>query len=72
MPSNSQTGLAELGLPWGSYDLCVSANIAGTNRRKTVPAVTVKNLAAATLAGGTTSTIDLGSGAETGTGMTCP
>jgi Tfp pilus assembly protein PilV len=62
LPSNSATGLAELGLPWGSYELCASANISGNNRRKKVSTVNVQNLAAATI-----STIDLSSGTESGT-----
>ncbi|HEX5609943.1 MAG TPA: hypothetical protein VFX45_07615 [Solirubrobacterales bacterium] len=57
MPSNSATGVAELGLPWGSYELCASANIAGTNKRKTISSVTVQDLTKAA-----TATIDLGSG----------
>lgn len=64
MPSTSSTGIAELGLPWGTYELCASANISGSNRRKKVTSVTVQNLAAAAA-----STIDLGSGTESGT---CP
>lgn len=62
LPSDSSTGVAELGLPWGAYDLCASANISGSNRRKKVSNVSVQNLAAAA-----TSTIDLGSGTESGT-----
>ncbi len=67
MPSNSSTGIAELGLPWGSYEVCASTNVSGTNRRKFVSTVNVKNLAAAT-----TQTIDLGSGGETGSTAICP
>ncbi|MBK5219623.1 MAG: type II secretion system protein [Thermoleophilia bacterium] len=64
MPSNSSTGIAELGLPWGSYELCASANISGTDRRKKVSTVNVQSLT-----GAATATIDLGSGTETG--VTC-
>ena len=47
--------MAEPGLPWGIYDVCASANISGTPKRKKVTSVTVKNLTAAT-----TLTVDLG------------
>jgi len=59
LPSNGPTGLPELGLPWGEYDICVSANISGTNRRKKVSGVAVQKLTAAT-----PLTVDLGSGTE--------
>jgi type II secretory pathway pseudopilin PulG len=32
MPSNTETGKAELGLPWGVYKACASASISGTVR----------------------------------------
>lgn len=54
--SSSSTGPVEPGLPWGSYELCASANISG-NRKKTISTQNVQNLAAAT-----TATIDLSSG----------
>lgn len=60
-PSVSETGLAEPGLPWGKYEICASANISGTNKRKKEASVTVQNLA-----GATTLSIDLGSGTESG------
>jgi Tfp pilus assembly protein PilV len=59
LPSNSSTGLAELGLPWGGYDLCASAFISGGNRREKVSNVTVQSLTSTP-----TVTIDLGSGYE--------
>src|ERR1044072_6953305 len=62
MPSNSSTGIAELGLPWGSYELCASANISGSNRFKKVTTATVQSLTAAA-----TASIDLGSGTSSGT-----
>lgn len=62
MPSNSATGASELGLPWGSYELCASANISGNNRRKKVSTVVVQDLTKAA-----TAAIDLGSGTESGT-----
>ncbi|MGV1049244.1 MAG: type IV pilus modification PilV family protein [Solirubrobacterales bacterium] len=61
MPSSSASGAAELGLPWGVYEICASANISGSNRRKKISSATVQNLTAATVA-----TIDLGSGTESG------
>jgi hypothetical protein len=61
LPSNSATGIAEPGLPWGSYEVCASANISGTNRRKKVTPVNVQSLTTATAL-----TIDLGSGTENG------
>jgi Tfp pilus assembly protein PilV len=61
MPSSSDKGVAEQGLPWGVYDVCASANISGSLKRKKVTSVTVKNLAAAT-----TLTVDLASGTESG------
>jgi type II secretory pathway pseudopilin PulG len=60
LPSNSPTGIAEPGLPWGTYEVCASANISG-NRRKKVASVTLQSLTAATAL-----TIDLGSGTENG------
>jgi type II secretory pathway pseudopilin PulG len=64
MPSNSSTGIAELGLPWGTYELCASANISGSNRFKKVTTATAQSLTAAA-----TASIDLGSGTNSGT---CP
>jgi type II secretory pathway pseudopilin PulG len=64
-PSSSETGPAEPGLPWGKYEVCVSAKISGTDRRKKESTVTVQSLAAATVL-----TIDLGSGTEPG--VVCP
>jgi type II secretory pathway pseudopilin PulG len=66
-PSNSDTGLAEPGLPWGKYEVCASANIAGTNRRRKESSVTVQSLSSAA-----SLTLDLGSGAETGSTAVCP
>lgn len=57
--SNSSTGIAEPGVPFASYEICASAKISGTNRRKKISSLSVKNLAAATV-----QTIDLGSGYE--------
>jgi Tfp pilus assembly protein PilV len=65
MPSSSETGPAEPGLPWGKYEICVSANITGTDRRKKEPSVTVQNLT-----GATPLSIDLGSNPENG--QVCP
>jgi type II secretory pathway pseudopilin PulG len=61
VPSNSETGPAEPGLPWGKYEVCVSATVSGTIRRKKEPSVTVQSLTA-----GKTLLIDLGSGYESG------
>ncbi|HET7443971.1 MAG TPA: hypothetical protein VFJ57_04865 [Solirubrobacterales bacterium] len=63
MPSSSETGVAEQGLPWGVYEACASANISGSLKRKKVTTVTVKTLTAAT-----TLTVDLGNstGLESG------
>lgn len=61
MPSSSTTGAAEQGLPWGVYEVCASANVAGTLKRKKATTVTVKNLTAATAL-----TVDLSSGTENG------
>lgn len=63
MPSNSSTGASELGLPWGTYEICASANISG-NKRKFISSVTVQDLTKAA-----TATIDLGSGT---TNNSCP
>lgn len=65
LPSNSSTGVAELGLPWGTYDICASARISGNNRRKELTDVTVKSLTAAI-----SKTIDLGSSGYSSS--TCP
>jgi Tfp pilus assembly protein PilV len=61
MPSSSVKGAPEQGLPWGVYEVCASANVSGSFKRKKVATVTVKNLAAAT-----TLAVDLGSGTEAG------
>jgi Tfp pilus assembly protein PilV len=61
LPSSSIKGAAELGLPWGAYEICASANISGSFRRKKVTSVTVQNLAAAT-----SLPIDLSTGTESG------
>jgi Tfp pilus assembly protein PilV len=63
-PSNGATGVAEPGLPWGSYDLCASATISGNPRNKPITNVSVKDLTKAA-----TATIDLGSGFNSGA---CP
>jgi type II secretory pathway pseudopilin PulG len=60
-PSNSASGVAELGLPWGIYDICVSANISGTDKRKKVSGVTVQSLSSAAV-----QTVDLNSSPESG------
>jgi len=65
MPSTSSTGIEELGLPWGTYELCASADISGTIRRKKVSSIAVQSLAAAA-----TTSIDLSSGTENG--VPCP
>ncbi|HET6997389.1 MAG TPA: hypothetical protein VFI03_02280 [Solirubrobacterales bacterium] len=61
MLSSSETGPTEGGLPWGKYEVCVSANISGTVRRKKESSVTVQNLAS-----GTPLPIELSSGNEKG------
>jgi Tfp pilus assembly protein PilV len=62
-PSGS-TGVAEPGVPWGVYNVCVSANISGSDRRKKVPEKAVKSLTSAT-----SVPVDLSSGYESGA---CP
>jgi type II secretory pathway pseudopilin PulG len=57
LPSNSATGPAELGLPWGRYDICASASISGSVRRKKVENVSVQSLTSTP-----TVPIDLSSG----------
>jgi hypothetical protein len=58
-------GPAEPGLPWGSYEVCASAELkAGENRRVKVTTATVENLTS-----GTTLAIDLSTGES---GKTCP
>jgi type II secretory pathway pseudopilin PulG len=52
--------LSDPGLPWGTYDVCASANISG-DRYKIVRAVRVQ-----TILSGTSLTIDLGSGYQSG------
>ncbi|HEX6667188.1 MAG TPA: type II secretion system protein [Solirubrobacterales bacterium] len=66
-PASSSTGVAEPGLPYGTYEICASAEISGSKRRKKVTNVAVQSLTSAT-----TKTIDLGSGAETGSTAVCP
>lgn len=63
MPSSSENGVAEPGLPWGTYEVCASANVSGSLKRKKVSSVTVKTLTAAT-----SLTVDLGNstGLESG------
>jgi type II secretory pathway pseudopilin PulG len=58
--SNSATGIAEPALPWGVYELCASASISSSTRRKTVSSTTVQSLTSANV-----QTIDL-NGASTG------
>jgi Tfp pilus assembly protein PilV len=41
--------LADPGLPWGTYEICASANVAGTNRRIKKSSIEVQNLTSATL-----------------------
>jgi Tfp pilus assembly protein PilV len=53
--SATSTGVAEPGLPWGIYELCVSAEVEpGKIRRATVSTVTVQNLTT-----GTTQAVEL-------------
>jgi hypothetical protein len=53
--SATPEGVAEPGLPWGTYELCVSAEVEpGKIRRATVSTVTVQNLTA-----GTTQAVEL-------------
>lgn len=61
LPSSAVEGAPELGLPWGTYEVCASAKISGSFRRKKVPTVTVQTLAAAT-----SLPIDLSTGTESG------
>jgi Tfp pilus assembly protein PilV len=58
-------GASEPGLPWGSYEVCASAELkAGESRRVKVTTVAVENLIS-----GTTLAIDLSTGES---GKTCP
>lgn len=59
---------AEYGLPWGTYEVCASANYSGTNHRKRESGVVVHSLTSAT-----TKTLSLpSSGGETGSSKKCP
>ena len=52
--------LSDPGLPWGTYEICASANVSGTNRRIKKSNITVQNLTS-----GTTLSVDVsGSGSE--------
>lgn len=53
--------VAEPGLPWGTYEVCASAKIGASFKRKKISTVTVQNLTVPALA-----TIDLASGTESG------
>lgn len=54
--------LSDRGLPWGTYEVCASANISGTNRRIKKSSIAVQNLII-----GTTLNLDVsGSGSESG------
>jgi Tfp pilus assembly protein PilV len=54
--------LSDPGLPWGTYEVCASANISGTNRRIKKSSIVVQNLTS-----GTTLNLDVsGSGSESG------
>ena len=46
-PSATSAGEAELGQPWGVYDLCASATVSGASYRRKSSEVAVQNLAAA-------------------------
>jgi Tfp pilus assembly protein PilV len=62
--STTSTGVAEPGLPWGVYELCVSAEVEpGKIRRSTVSSVTVQNLTT-----GTTQAVELPT-SQTGASM---
>jgi Tfp pilus assembly protein PilV len=63
--SATSEGEPEPGLPWGAYELCVSAEVkAGETKRFSVSTVTVQNLTT-----GTTQAVELASGE---TNKTCP
>ncbi len=52
--------LADPGLPWGTYEVCASANVSGTNRR-----IKKSSIAVQSLSSGTTLNLDVsGSGSE--------
>lgn len=54
--------LADPGLPWGTYEVCASANVSGTNRRVKKSGISVQTLTSAT-----TLNLDVsGSGSESG------
>jgi len=57
--SATTTGPTEPALPWGSYEICASAKISGSFRRKKSATVAVQNLA-----GSTALTLDLGNNPE--------
>ncbi|MDX6602186.1 MAG: hypothetical protein QOF13_1388 [Solirubrobacterales bacterium] len=57
--------LADPGLPWGTYEVCASANVAGTNRRIKKSGVVVQSLTSAT-----TLNLDV-SGSGSVSGQTC-
>jgi Tfp pilus assembly protein PilV len=67
MPSSTVKGAAEQGLPWGVYEVCASANLGGTLKRKKVATVTVKTLTAATAL-----TVDLANSTGLESGAECP
>ena len=59
---------AEYGLPWGTYEICASANYSGTYHRKRKSGVTVHSLTSTT-----SLSLDLsGSGSESGSSKKCP
>ena len=59
---------AEYGLPWGTYEICASANYSGTYHRKRKSGVTVNSLTSTT-----SLSLDLsGSGSESGSSKKCP
>jgi prepilin-type N-terminal cleavage/methylation domain-containing protein len=58
----------ELGLPWGVYDICASANYSGSNHRLFSNNVSVKNYSSSVVLN-----LDLsGSGSESGSSKVCP
>ncbi|MGH2973835.1 MAG: prepilin-type N-terminal cleavage/methylation domain-containing protein [Solirubrobacterales bacterium] len=64
--SSASNGQAEYGLPYGTYTICASANISGTNRRLYSEKVKVQSLTSSKV-----ETLDLsGSGSEKN--RTCP
>jgi Tfp pilus assembly protein PilV len=67
LANTAAPAVEEPGMPWGTYEICASATIAGVKRRLKASNVAVQSL----LAAGTSLTLDLsGVGAETG--VTCP